>query len=77
MMGAHGIPIAPKEALVQRRRFLESLMTKVKKEMDAGYRREELYARIQLEEEFQNMRGYDLHIKRAAERIFHFYTMGW
>ena len=77
MMGAHGIPIAPKEALVQRRRFLESLMTKVKKEMDAGYRREELYARIQLEEEFQNMRGYDLHIKRAAERIFHLYTMGW
>ena len=77
MMGAHGTPIAPKEALVQRRRFLESLMTKVKKEMDAGYRREELYARIQLEEEFQNMRGYDLHIKRAAERIFHFYTMGW
>ncbi len=52
-------------------------MTQVKKEMDAGYRREELYARIQLEEEFQNMRGYDLHIKRAAERIFHFYTMGW
>ncbi len=77
MMGAHGIPIAPKEALVQRRRLLESLMKEVKKEMDAGYRREELYARIQLEEEFQNMRGYDLHIKRAAERIFHFYTMGW
>ena len=77
MIGAHGIPIAPKEALSQRRRFLESLMNKVKIEMESGYKREQLFERIELEEEFKNMRGYDLHIKRAAERIYHYYTMGW
>ena len=77
MIGAHGIPIAPKEALSQRRRFLESLMNKVKIEMESGFKREQLFERIELEEEFKNMRGYDLHIKRAAERIYHYYTMGW
>jgi glyoxylase-like metal-dependent hydrolase (beta-lactamase superfamily II) len=76
-IGGHGIPIAPKEALVQRRRYMEALMTAVRDGIAEGKRLEELYDTIELAQEFQEMRGYDTHIRRGAERIYHFYTMGW
>ncbi|MEQ8507612.1 MAG: MBL fold metallo-hydrolase [Rhodospirillaceae bacterium] len=76
-IGGHGIPIAPKDALVQRRRYMEALMTAVREGIAEGKRLEELYDTIELAQEFQEMRGYDTHIRRGAERIYHFYTMGW
>jgi glyoxylase-like metal-dependent hydrolase (beta-lactamase superfamily II) len=76
-VGGHGIPVAPKEALSQRKRYMEALMAEVQKAISSGMRLEELYDTIELDEEFREMRGYDTHIRRAAERIYHFYTMGW
>ena len=76
-IGGHGIPIAPRDALSQRRRFLESLTLNVKEAIESGYRLEELYDKIKLDEEFREMRGYDLQIRRASERIYHYFTMGW
>jgi len=76
-IGGHGIAIAPREALSQRRRFLESLTLAVKKAIDSGYRLEELYDKIELDKEFHEMRGYNLQIRRASERIYHYFTMGW
>lgn len=76
-VGGHGIPIAPKEAMVQRRRYMEALMKAVRDGIANGQRLEELYDTIELPEEFREMRGYNTHIRRAAERIYHYYTMGW
>lgn len=78
MTGNHGIPVAPKEALIQRRRYVAALMHAVKTAMDSGeYQGEALYDAILLPAEFRNMRGYDRHIRRAAERMAYYYGMGW
>ncbi len=77
MVGAHGIPVAPREALVQRRRYLEALIAAVQAGIAAGQRLDQLYTSIELDEEFQQMRGYETQLPRAAERIYHALTMGW
>jgi glyoxylase-like metal-dependent hydrolase (beta-lactamase superfamily II) len=78
MTGNHGIPVAGRDALNQRRRYLEALMREVKAALDSGeFQGEEMYEAIVLPEEFRNMRGYDRHIRRAAERIAYYYGMGW
>lgn len=78
MTGNHGIPVAGRDALNQRRRYLEALMSAVRAALDRGdLQGEEVYDAIVLPEEFRNMRGYDRHIRRAAERIAYYYGMGW
>jgi len=78
MTGNHGIPVAGRDALSQRRRYVEALMREVKAMMDSGeFQGEEMYDAIELPEEFRNMRGYDRHIRRAAERMAYYYGMGW
>jgi hypothetical protein len=53
-------------------------MVHVKEAMDAGkLRGDELYQSIELPEEFKEMRGYERHLSRAAERIYYYYLMGW
>lgn len=76
-IGGHGVPVAPKEAMAQRRRYMEALMAAVLDGIHNGKRMDEIYDTIQLAEEFQQMRGYDTEIRRGVERIYHFYTMGW
>ncbi len=73
----HGIPVAPKEAMIQRRRYIEALMQAVRDGIAEGRRMDALYDTIELPEEFREMRGYEEHLRRAAERIYHYYTMGW
>lgn len=78
MVGNHGIPVAPKDALAQRRRYLEALMVAVRDAMEQGdLRFDDLYSSIELPEEFRQMRGYERQIRRAAERISYYYAMGW
>jgi glyoxylase-like metal-dependent hydrolase (beta-lactamase superfamily II) len=77
MVGAHGIPVAPREALVQRRRYMEALIAAVQASIDEGKRMDQLYGALELPEEFQQMRGYQAQLPRAAERIYHALTMGW
>jgi glyoxylase-like metal-dependent hydrolase (beta-lactamase superfamily II) len=77
MVGAHGSVPAPRQALVQRRRYLEALMVAVRAGMDQGKRFDDLYGSIELPEEFHSLRGYDTQLVRAAERIYYHYLMGW
>ncbi len=78
MIGNHGIPVAPKEALVQRRRYLEALMDAVRLALERNeLQGDALYQSIELPEEFRQMRGYRRNIARAAERIAYYYGMGW
>ena len=77
MVGGHGVPVAPRDALVQRRRYLEAVAAAVKDGMARGLRYDALYEQIELPQEFRGMRGYDAQLLRAAERFFHYYNMGW
>ena len=75
--GGHGIPEAPVTAMIQRRRYMEALMLAVQDAISEGKRLEGLYDTIRLPEEFHQMRGYETQLRRGAERLYHYYTMGW
>ena len=77
MVGGHGVPVAPRAALVQRRRYLEAVMSAVREGVDKGLRGEALYDTIELAPEFREMNGYEAQLRRAAERIYYYYLMGW
>lgn len=77
IVGAHGIPVAPRAALVQRRRYIEALIEAVQAGIDDGKKFDEICDSLELPEEFQQMRGYQAQLSRAAEQIYHALTMGW
>jgi glyoxylase-like metal-dependent hydrolase (beta-lactamase superfamily II) len=76
MVGGHGIPFGGRDAVTLRRKFLEQLMAAVKPEFDKGRSAEDIAATIDLPD-FRDVRGYKEQIGRAAERIYHYYEMGW
>lgn len=76
MVGGHGVPFGQRDAVTQRRKFLEQLMAAVKPEYDKGRSADDIAATIDLPE-FRDVRGYKEQIGRAAERIYHYYEMGW
>ena len=76
MVGGHGVPFGQRDAVTQRRKFLEQLMAAVKPEFDRGRGADDIAATIDLPE-FRDVRGYKEQIGRAAERIYHYYEMGW
>ncbi len=76
LVGGHGAPTGNRDAMVIRRSFLEQLMAAVKIEMEKGRSVEEIGATIDLPD-FKDVRGYKEQIARAAERIYHYYEMGW
>ena len=76
-IGGHGIPVAPKAALTERREFMEALNSAVIKAIDNGERFEKVYKNIELPKKFHAMRGYNIQLQRAAERLYHYHTMGW
>ena len=51
-------------------------MAAVKPEFDRGRSADDIAATIDLPE-FRDVRGYKEQISRAAERIYHYYEMGW
>ena len=76
IIGGHGVPIAPKSALIERRRYLEALMAAVKAEIDKGTPRAQQLDNIDLPE-FRHLRNYDTHMKLNAGRIGVYYAIGW
>ena len=76
MIGGHGVPIAPKSAVTERRLYLEALMTAVKAEIDKGTPTAQLLDNIDLPA-FRHLRNYDTHMKLNAERIRVYYAIGW
>jgi glyoxylase-like metal-dependent hydrolase (beta-lactamase superfamily II) len=76
IVGGHGVPFGGRDAVTQRRRFIEQLMTAVKTQFDQGKSLDRIMADTDLPE-FRDVRGYKEQIGRAAERIYHYYEMGW
>lgn len=76
IVGGHGIPFGGRDAVIQRRKFLEQLMAYVEPLYARGIPMDEMIAKADLPE-FRDVRGYKEQIGRAVERIYHYYEMGW
>jgi glyoxylase-like metal-dependent hydrolase (beta-lactamase superfamily II) len=76
VVGGHGVPFGGRDAVTLRRTFLEQLMVSVKAQMDQGRTLDEIISGTDLPD-FKDVRGYKEQIGRAAERIYHYYEMGW
>jgi glyoxylase-like metal-dependent hydrolase (beta-lactamase superfamily II) len=76
MIGGHGVPIAPKEAFVERRRYIEAMFEAVKAEWEKGTNPFEIAEKIDLPE-FRHLRNYEALKARNAERFVAYFALGW
>jgi glyoxylase-like metal-dependent hydrolase (beta-lactamase superfamily II) len=78
-VGGHGIPLAPKAALTERRTYLEALMQAVKSQLDAGTPEREIPAIVieALRPQFGHLRNFDAWAPGNARRVITYYGMGW
>jgi hypothetical protein len=78
-VGGHGIPLAPKSRLVERREYVEALMAETKKELDAGTPEGQIPDVVagRLAERFQHLRGFNGIVRDNVRRTITYYGMGW
>jgi glyoxylase-like metal-dependent hydrolase (beta-lactamase superfamily II) len=72
----HGVPLADKSALTERRTYLEALMAAVKAETDAGTPINLVPDKVKLPQ-FAYLRGYDRNLRDNVRRMQTFYGIGW
>lgn len=72
----HGVPLAPKSALVERRLYLTDLMSVVQAELEAGYS-EDFYDNIDRNmAHWSYMRGFDMHFKENVTTMLYYLGIG-
>ncbi|MDX2143345.1 MAG: MBL fold metallo-hydrolase [Rhodospirillaceae bacterium] len=76
LVGGHGVPLAHKSAVNERRRYLEALMAAVKEALDQGKSFDEIHKSVRLKE-FDYMRNYKEFIERNVYRTRVYWEMGW
>lgn len=78
-VGGHGIPIAPKSRITERREYLEALMTETRRELDAGTPLEQIPDRVaaRLQGRFAHLRGFNGIVRDNVRRTITYYGMGW
>ena len=77
VLPGHGVPLASKSAVTERREYLEALIAAVKADIDAGIPRSQIPERIKLPK-FAYLRGQtDQNLRDNARRITAFYGIGW
>lgn len=76
VIGGHGVPVAHRSALTERRRYLEALLTGVKKALDEGAYYTTIGDDIDLSE-FRHMRNYERNLPDNIERAALHFAMGW
>lgn len=75
MIGGHGPPIASRDAVTERREYMEALMIAVRQHLIDGTPYDEISSRVDLPE-FAHLKGYDQYLKFNAERMLTFYVGG-
>lgn len=78
-VGGHGVPLADKSRLSERREYLEALMLETKRELDAGTAIDvipELVAE-RLHNRFGHLRGFNAIVRDNVRRTITYYGMGW
>ncbi|MBK6596714.1 MAG: MBL fold metallo-hydrolase [Proteobacteria bacterium] len=78
-VGGHGIPVAPKSRLTERRQYLEALMSETKRELDAGTGLEDIpdIVATRLTARFKHLRNFELWVRDNVRRTITYYGMGW
>lgn len=78
-IGGHGIAVAPKIRLTERREYLEALMHETKKELDANTPIDNIPDIVaqNLQAKFQNLRGFNGLVRDNTRRVITYYSMGW
>ncbi|MBL8642619.1 MAG: MBL fold metallo-hydrolase [Rhodospirillaceae bacterium] len=75
LIPGHGVPIADKSSLNERRRYMEALMAAVKKAIDEGMPGNEIPDKVRVPE-FAYLRGYETNIRDNVRRIQTYYGIG-
>ena len=76
IIGGHGVPIAPASQITEQHAFLDTMLTGVKRELDAGTSRSEILNNIDLSA-FEHLEGMENQLASFMERILFYHTMGW
>lgn len=78
-VGGHGIALAPKSRLAERRQYLEALMTETRRELDAGTPLDQVPDVVagRLRERFAHLRGFNGIVRDNVRRTITYYGMGW
>ena len=78
-VGGHGIPLADKSRLGERREYIEMLMAETKREMDAGTPLEQIpdIVAARLRGRFEHLRGFNAIVKDNVRRTMTYWGMGW
>ena len=78
-VGGHGVPLAPKWRLAERREYVEGLMQETKRELDAGTPIDKIPDVVadRLREKFQHLRGFNGLVRDNVRRTITYYGMGW
>lgn len=76
MIPGHGGPIAPRDAVTNRKEYQQALLDAVKAEIDKGTPFEDIPGAVSLPK-FKDLQGYDQYLAANAQRILIYYTIGW
>ena len=77
--GGHGVPLADKSRLSERREYLEALMSETKRELDANTAISAIPDIVaeRLRERFQSLRSFNENVRDNVRRTITYYGMGW
>jgi glyoxylase-like metal-dependent hydrolase (beta-lactamase superfamily II) len=75
MIPGHGVPVADKSSITERRRYLDALMAAVKKAVDDGMPAADIPEQVRVPE-FAYLRGYELNIRDNVRRMHAYYAIG-
>lgn len=78
-VGGHGIPLAPKSRIAERREYLEALLQETRRELDARTPLEQIPDVVagRLRERFAHLRGFNGIVRDNVRRTITYYGMGW
>ena len=75
MIPGHGVPLADKSSITERRKYLEALMAAVKKANDDGMPADQIPEKVRVPE-FAYLRGYELNLRDNVRRMQAYYGIG-
>jgi glyoxylase-like metal-dependent hydrolase (beta-lactamase superfamily II) len=76
MIPGHGGPIAPRDAVTNRREYQQALLDAVKAEIDKGTPFGEIPGAVSLPK-FKDLQGYEQYLAANTQRILIYYTIGY
>lgn len=78
-VGGHGIAVAPKSRLSERRDYLEALMLETRLALEANLPIDEIPGRVadRLRDRFDHLRGFNGIVRDNVRRTITYYAMGW